>query len=54
MVESMRKKKQERIKKKQVLRHKPKWYMIRSVFWMILGALCFVMFMIGWVVGLNM
>lgn len=29
----------------------PKWYMIRFVFWLLVGILCVVMFLIGFFVG---
>jgi len=49
LVESKRKKNQERVEKKHM---KPvQWYLIRWVFWTLLITLCFVMFLMGFYVA---
>ena len=48
MVESRREK---RVKRVRAKKPKPKWYFIKVVFWSLLLAFGFVMFMFGWYIG---
>ena len=44
LVDSLR---EQRIADAKAKKRRPKWYMLKVVFWCLLAALCFVMFMIG-------
>ena len=48
MVDSLR---ERRINVAKAKKPRPKWYMLKVVFWCLLVALCFVMFMIGFYVS---
>ena len=48
MVESRREVYKSQVKSKKP---RPKWYMLKIVFWSLLFVFGFVMFMIGWYIG---
>ena len=48
MVESRRKHLQE---VKRSKKPRPKWYMLKIVFWTLLAVTCFIFFLVGWMVG---
>ena len=42
----------ETVKNRRIQRKsKVRWYMFRTVFWLLVTVLCFVMFLLGFVVG---